>query len=244
MTATNSIQTSTRSPFERLLRFQLRRLWRTTALFWLNVVVIWAIVVAVLLNTGVFQDTRLWELGSAPITASKAFLLVMGILTASVDLPIFVAHGVTRRHVAGASLLLFGGVAILFSVLTPAYSSIEAALLVAYDQPVGSFLPAGSLPAFLGGVALMHLLYAGSGFLIGSLYFRFGGWRGNLLAIPSLIPLIAGEVVTHGDTPDSVFRSSWLPTPAGAATVVAAILIVLVASFLVVRDIPMRKITS
>lgn len=147
----------------------------------------------------------LWILpGFAP---PKYFLFVIGLLLAVVHLPIYVAHGVSRRTFAAGSAYFAGLVGAAFALMTMLGFVLQDQVLQQFE-PTESW--GGAMRAGLGNL-VVNLVYLGAGWLVGVGYYRTNGWLGTLLLPLTLAPVIVVEVA---------FRNGWdgmVPIVAGSS---------------------------
>jgi hypothetical protein len=124
-------------------------------------------------------------------SASKYWLLVVGIMLVSMQLKQFVANGVTRHEfLAGAAV--FGLLAAIgFAVIVPLGHGIESLALGLLDRRPSGY------PVFGARVALAEfgrslpgsLAFLVSGGLYAITFYRFRAWLGVLLLVPATAPI-------------------------------------------------------
>jgi hypothetical protein len=136
-----------------------------------------------------------WEDASTP---AAWFLFAAGVLTVPVLLPVFVAHGITRRTFAVAGGLLVAGASVLGAAYLAACYLAERAVFAAAGrspelQGTHLFSDTGQVQLVLAESALLLAGYQLAGWLVGIGYYRLGGLRGTLALPLTLLPLIGVE---------------------------------------------------
>jgi hypothetical protein len=172
----------------------LFRLYRRMALwFGLALVLIEAVAIATPLILG-HGAISVWLL-VAP-SATRYWLLVIGVLLGGTELRRFVAGGATR-HEFFAALILFGSaIAAAAAILIPLGHGLENAVVTAAGHRASDY------PSFTAGVALREsgqalaitLAFFVSGCLFGVTYLRYSPWTATALFIPGAVPLVASQV--------------------------------------------------
>lgn len=224
----------------------VRVYWPIFAWFIAVTMAIIAVTAAALAGTGLL-DASVW--GNTAAGQPRYFLLAMGVLLVSTHLPVYVAHGVTRRVFALAALAFATAVAFAFSVWAMLGFGVEHLILadlgllggLAEPYPVQSI---GAGLRLMLELTLVDLVYVCCGWLIGSLYYRFGGWTGTLLLPPAVIPVLVAE---------GGFGEKWLgtvivavtglkPPPYGVGLLIAlaAVAVTMAAIHILTRSIPLR----
>ncbi len=205
--------------------------------FWIVVLLCWGGLVTVLT---IFTDVRtsVWEWVS--LTPPKWFLLVLGIIAAVGALPMYIAQGITRRHYALASLAVAGPLALVFGVIALAgygveYVTFSATGLLSEQTapyPVGSV---GDGLAVVGEALIVLLAWMATGWLFGLGFYRFGALWGLLFLPVAGLPLIAVEWTFNANRLGFAFD-----TALGVVAVAAG----MAGIYLLVRDVPVRKISG
>jgi hypothetical protein len=227
----------------------LRRSSPTMAAYWAIMLFVYAVIVASV-STQADADVSIWATsgGSAP----KYFLLALGIML-SVQLPIFVGNGVTRRDFAAGASMYVAVIALGYGALMAAGFAVEHAIYSANDlltvqkdpYPVQSV--ADGLGMFVG-ETIVGMVYLCVGWLIGTSFYRLGVWWGI-----GLIPLEAVPVAVA----EMGFNSLWMgyglnrglgieapPLLVGVLIGLAALAILWAANFVLLRDIPIKKVSG
>lgn len=140
------------------------------------------------------QRSSVWE--TVGLQAPRWFLFVIGIMLATVNLPVLVAHGITRRLFARGALVFAVASSAAFSVLMLMGFVVERAVYSANgmmaaidDYPLAKVSDAGR---FYVEITLAGLLFLLSGWVIGLLFYRLRVWLA-LLALPVVtLPVIGG----------------------------------------------------
>jgi hypothetical protein len=219
--------------------------------FWVVVGSCWAAIATVIIIFG-DADASVWQwFGESP---SKYFLLVLGIITTSVYLPVYVGHGITRRQFALGSGIFFGLTSVAFGGLTMAGYLIELIMHAASGEfgVDGDSYPVttvGDGLAVFARSTLIQAAFACSGGLFGATFYRYGPWIGILLVPLCAVPGFGTDFVLGGD--ERMGRHLYDIVELGAAYLPASLLLgaLLIAlgvvfAFLVVRDVPIRKVTG
>lgn len=202
----------------------------------------WSVGLVLASFVGGLLMNRLW--GDADASAwhwaastPKGLLLILGAALATVDLPRWVAHGITRRAFALAAGAVTAALAVAGGVLITAGYAVEAALHGAGSPPAldGAHLFATTAQwhLILGEYTLLYAAWAVSGWLAGAGYYRWGWRGGTLFIVPAALPLVVAEALA---------RSNW-PATGTTVTLIAIVAVVLagaVAAYRVVGDMPLR----
>ena len=226
----------------RLVARALLRIHRPIALWFWGVMILCAAVVqsvATLVGSSDFPGGA-WTLIAG--SATRYWMLVIGILLVVLHLRAFVANGITRRDFTlGAAV--FGLVcAAGFGVLLLLGHAVETALFdTAGGEPV-SYLPTtvGGAAAELGRTVPALAAFLVSGLLIGTAYYRFHPLAATLLIVPSLVPAaLAGWTLTVGD----IGSMSDVPMPyaAGLALTLTAVVIASLVARRLLGDVAIRR---
>jgi hypothetical protein len=178
--------------------------WITYGFRW-PLIIYWILYVLMFIGLGIADSifnfsgdnaSSIWEgFGISP----KIFLMVLGIMLTPFMLAGFVSNGVTRRRFVQGVTLMIGLLSVLFAlVITIAYP-VEAYIFEQKGWPIelDSHHIFTSREQYVL-IFLEHLLtfftYFGSGWMFGSLFYRFD-WRiAMLLLLPAMAPFILLEV--------------------------------------------------
>lgn len=204
----------------RVARALFHEYGRACLIFWgilLAIVALLSVTRATALPEGLSDDV--W--GSAVRSSSRIFLLVIGILATTASLPVYVAHGVTRReYVAGAGLfaVLVGA---LFAVVVLAGYLIQwaigfgqvvvrdpAPVLVFYELLApwvheGRYFTEQPLPLLALHEALLFAVWYLTGALIGAGFYRHVA--AGLLTIPLAAAWMLAAESAGGETLAQIF---------------------------------------
>jgi hypothetical protein len=231
------VTTSDTHPVPMLTRHLLSSGRNVVIWFWAVLVLVWAGFFTAL---AVFTDVRIstWQWGS--LTPPKAFLLVIGIIAAGVELPMFIAQGITRRHYGLACLAATGITVVAFAAFWLAWYGVEYLTLSATGlaseldspYPVGSV--ADALAVFVRAVVAL-LAWTGTGWLAGLGFYRFSPLWGLPFVPLAALPLVVVEWSFNTDR-----LGFALDATIGLAAVAAAILGI----YFLLRDVPIRKISG
>lgn len=170
-----------------------------------SVVWFWVILFLIYAGVGIFHHVTLRSVlgtesdvwGGIASQASRWFVLVIGILVATLSLPVHVAHGLTRRDFAAGAALFGLLLALLCSGAVVAGYVIFSGVHWAGTRP--------EQPLLWVAVSLIFLLQAWflAGSLIGAGFYRFRKW--GMLFIPAGLACVAG--VEAASRESSLFRS-------------------------------------
>jgi hypothetical protein len=215
-----------------LLRVHVRALiW-----LWVGLIVIFN---GIAVGVAIFGhlDRSIWETSFDGV--GQYFPLAVGIGLMSLHLPVFVAHGVTRRNFGVGSLWFVLVFTLISAVgLTLGYVVEDLIFAIAHRTPVlhspQLFTATDQFAVIFGQSVLQVLAYLVSGWLIGAGFRRFGVY-GLLLLIPGLLPIAGLGALIRTGWLGQLANSLGLGTPGVAAGVgVQALLIVLGAAGAVV----------
>ncbi|MDQ7905596.1 hypothetical protein RB614_13830 [Phytohabitans sp. ZYX-F-186] len=231
-------------------RTQTRASLLMVAGYWAIMLPIYAAIVALVLAVG-DVDVSIWATsgGSAP----KYFLLAVGVMLATVYLPVYVGNGVTRRDFAlGASLYILLAAAVYavfmtlgFAIEYPIYSARDLMGNLTDPYPVRSMADA---LAMLVGQLLVGAVYLVCGWLMGTCFYRLGAWWGIVLIPLTVLPAVVTEIG---------FDALWLgyainnglgieppPLAVGVLMAVASIAVAWVANFVLIRTVAIKKVSG
>jgi hypothetical protein len=209
--------------------------------FWVPIVVVVTVAVGVLIARTGTVDASLWQ----GVHGFTRWLLVGGgFIAARHYLPMFVAHGISRRHILAGIWPVMAGLAVVLGVATGVAFAVEGVVFDAlgwnhvisdegnrflYQRPDQYTL---IIPA----TAIADLSYLVTGTLIGATYAR-GGVVGTLLLPVSVLPALVTEVTGGGWLLDDALASTDLPVAAGLAAGLAACALGAVGATLALRNV-------
>ncbi len=219
----------------------LFRIYRPVALWFWSVITVAVVVTTAALARFYEVKVSLWMVIAGQ--AMKWWLLVVGVLLVATHLKLYVTNGVTRRgYLAGAGL--FGGIsAVLFALMLPIGHGIERLVWTAFGTPPDTY------PAFTAGGALRelgHFLPGAlgcliSGALIAAGFYRFNWWKGLLLIIPGVVPLVVADGLLGLYAAAEVPAPRLLPFAAGLTLSLAVTAVGAWALRLELRDVTIRR---
>jgi hypothetical protein len=240
------------SPVRAVVRQMRATYLQTFIWFWAVVGFCWATIATVIILIG-DADVSVWLwFGTSP---SKYFLLVLGIITSSAYLPVYVGHGITRRQFALGCATFFGLTSLAFGGLVLAGYVVELIMHAASGQfgVDGDAYPVASVGdglAVFARSALIHAAFVCSGWLFGATFYRYGPWIGILLTPFCAVPGFGADFAL-GMGSDQTGRHLYDVVELGAAylptgLLVGALLLAVgvAGAFVVVRDVPIRKVTG
>ncbi len=233
----DAVTSADRRPVWLLARHLMSTGFSIVAWFGATVLLAWGVLLAVFLT---FTDIRtsVWEWVS--ITPPKWFLLVVGIVAAGVELPMYIAQGITRRHYALACLVCTGFVVGAFATVGLAWYGIDYLTLAAtgHLSELTSPYPVRSIAdglAVLVGAVVVLLAWTCSGWLVGLGFYRFGALWGLPFLLLAALPLVAVEWAFEADQ-----LGFALDVTVGIAAVAAGV----AGIYFLIRDVPVRKISG
>jgi hypothetical protein len=215
--------------------------------FWGIVISLWAIVATVIVLIGQ-ADLSPWQWFS--LSPSKYFIMAMGIHAAAVYLPLYIGHGITRRHFMAGSAIFFAGSSLAFGGIVLAGYLIELLMRTA-SEPTGPLGPVDSVGAallVLARATIVHVAFVCTGWLIGGCFYRYGVWGGILLIPPCAIPGFGSDFVLRTD-PNGAHLDDIVDLGAAIEPVGFGISLVLIAAGaqavrILLRDVAVRKVTA
>lgn len=213
----------------------------------------WAIAIPIFVGIGVgiamsgHLDQSTWE--KAELGCAKYYPFVMGIMITPIMLPLFVAHGVTRRSFslgAAAFLVLYSGV---FALIVTAGYGIEYIFYSANHLPIKLVAPhmfssTAQLPLVFVEASLVLMAHMTSGLLIGSGFYRLGWWFGLLFLIPALLPALAADALLFTGWEGAAVHALGVghpPTPVAVPIVIALIAAGMAANLPLVRSVAIGR---
>jgi hypothetical protein len=234
------------SPLWRLVRYFIRPHLTVYGAFWAIVILTWLAATTFVERLSFIEGSVFTTVG---LSAPKWFLFVFSLVMA-VEVKVYVSYGITRRHVFAASAIALGATALGFALLTLAIFLLEQVIYerlgiserVAPDLLITSVLDGVMVVA---ASCLIFVLYAACGWMAGAGFSRFGPWRGSLFVIPACAPLAAVELASRSYAPASGFGGlSGLGPAWGSLLAVGATALAVLGAYLIVRDLPIRKVSG
>lgn len=231
-------------------RTALRGALPILAVYWAIMVLVVAVILIAIVAAGGRPDVSVWSTSGA--SAPKYFLFAIGAMQVA-QLPVYIGHGVTRREFARGALLYLGVVAVFYGTLMALGYLVERPIYVAKGLIYGLEIPypvssvADGLTV-LAEESLVGLAYLLVGWLIGTLFYLRGAWIGLLLIPVAALPLVAVEMVL-----DSLWMGFGLnkgfdiePPPLGVGLLVAlaAVAVTWTVNYVLVRDVPVKKVSG
>lgn len=195
-----------------------------------------------------------WEVGTQLI---RWFVGAIGVYLTGIYLPLYIAHGRTRREVAGDLAIFAALYAVFVAVLVAVGFSVERLVyrIAGWTQGIESlhlFDAADQYHLILAEHVIVLAVWVTAGAMLGAAYYRNGGI--GLALTP--VALVAVMVIEEGTAPGD-FRP--LPTPLleligvelgafsplGAAAIAVGSCVVMAAiAWRIVRDLPVRPETA
>lgn len=162
--------------------------------WWAGLVVVFA-GLTVARNAWATVDTSTWQWAE---TAPKVLVLIVGGALASMLLPTYVGHGITRRAFSLAAGAVIALLSVSGAALMAGGYAIEAVVYDAQGWPQvinepHLYASAGQWYLIVVEFALAFMAWAASGWLAGAGYYRWDWWRGTLFCVPAALPLVAAE---------------------------------------------------
>jgi hypothetical protein len=178
------------------------------------------------------------------------WLFAMAIALVHNYLPILVMHGVTRRAILRAGVvvsvlaaLFWGG----FMTIGHVVEEVIYGWLGWSNRMVNPHLFADGYDVLpmLAEYGPVFLAYLAAGVLVGGLYYRFGTWRGTLLLAPAMLPIVVTEALLFTSWHGAVLQDSLAVDRPAAPVLVVGLLIVFALAVaviqLVLRDVPVHS---
>lgn len=191
-------------------------------------------------------DIRSMSLLTFTFQTSTIFMLVCGILSSTVFLPLYVKNGVTRKSYFQGVLLSAIGLAITIIGLTTILTWIVHVLNIdVFREVVLSSLGVNSW--FMTSIAyfLVVMMYSLVGWLIGLGFYRYGGMGGFVTIMASLVIVSLNDLLWSFNTPKPLMGllTYHIPVPTIAVAIIASFAIAAItaiAVYKVVKDTPIK----
>lgn len=230
---------------------QLMHTYRwTLSMYWLIFLVIYIAIGVILRAPAVGYEMEAQGLWEGASTSPKIFLLVIGILMTPLSLASFVSNGVTRRHfIWGVSGLLVVYSAISAIIMVIGYP-IEQWIYDRYDWPLelGNphlFKDASQPWLVFVEYFFLFIAYFGSGWLIGSSFYRFNWKLAVVLCLVTLLPAMAMESVISADWIGSILQKAYDIERASLAVVIplalCVVALLLGSVYLLLRQVAVKR---
>lgn len=231
-------------------RFVFRELTQLLMTAWLGFTI--AIIgIALSIHQWGTLDQSIWEKATQ---AGHWFIFVMGIQIGMVYLPMNITHGKTRRDTAIETGLFIGAFSAITAVLLTAGWVIERVLfrILDVEQRLTEnhlFDAATDYPLIFLESWVSLALWAAGGLFIAAAYYRYEG-AGLLAIIPALIVAsMAGIFLDStwgpaGRIADSAIGLRNPPILVSLLACVAGVGILLGMAWLIIRDLPIRKLSA
>ena len=197
----------------------------------------------------IWEGSSVWESASV---SPKIFLMIIGILLTPLSLASFVSSGVTRRHfIGGVSIVISAYAAISALIMTLGYPIEELIYdMNGWPQELQNphLFTSSSQPGWIFfEYFCLFFAYFGSGWLIGSGFYRFHWGIGILLTLTSLLLAMAMEAVLSSDWIGKLLQTvlEVERTPHAVVVLLAIIVMALavVSNFLMIRHVAIKKKT-
>ncbi|MFD1504218.1 hypothetical protein FE374_06070 [Georgenia yuyongxinii] len=235
-----------RAPWLRAARWLLRAQVTIVAWLWITMAVVGAVVITLLnrfaaVELSIFQFSRHGALWTG---FALAIILVTGTLA------VHVANGLTRRAFFRATVAMAVVVGVAYAVLAAVGLQIEGAVYQANGWSHsaglddGSFDPGAGFVTTFPALALSFVAGQLSGLLVGMGYYRLGGWWGTLALPLTLAPiyLVGSRSLDTGQF--LLLGPLNLSALVTAVVSVSVLALAALAYYLLVRDVPIRKVSS
>jgi hypothetical protein len=199
------------------------------ALVWVGIGA--ALLTANLVANGVWGDVEssVWEGNSIVV---QYVLVAAGIMVSVSYLPVYVTHGITRRHFSAGALVAVVGLAVGAALATTLAFVVEHLVFSAADWP--HVIDAdrdmhiydrpdqyGLIFVELGALYVAHVI---AGLVIGAALFRLGWWYGSVFLVAGAAIGVGAEMALAGGFA-GVALNEWLdiePPPVGVGLALAA----------------------
>ena len=222
----------------------------------LFLVLVWALFTAavglIIAGIAIFGDitNSVWEQAATQVT--RWFMLFIGVHLGYSLLPLYVAHGQTRKQFASVSTVFVTFYTLTGALLIALGFALEAVLYQVADWPQvlameHAFTGAGEYPAIILEFWTRFLMWTFGGLLLGAAFYRSDG-VGWLTILAAAIPVIAVET-TLTQFPPAAPVLNWLNiSPADAVSLPTALItfgiglaVILVMAWMAIKDIPLRN---
>ncbi|MFI6868982.1 hypothetical protein [Nocardia sp. NPDC050406] len=227
-----------------------RNLWHSSGL-----VIVWAglLIVSLLVTVAVsfFRDITISGWGVF-VFISPWYMLGMGVYVTAIYLPMYIAHGVTRRQCLSQALLFGLLLVTVGAALVTLGFGIERAVYAVADWPQALEADASALYTsadqygwiFLG-FWLGFAIFLAVGAAIAAAFYRraWGGVGGLLLVVAGLILIVPAGMASATNIPTKRILEQWADSVGTAAILTACVLAALAATaatWALVRDMPIR----
>jgi hypothetical protein len=231
---------------------QIMYSYRWTIIFYWIIFILIYIGVGVLTNSEAivgsdFEGQEIWE---STTISPKIFLLVIGILLTPVSLASFVSSGVTRKHFIGGVSLVLVMISAIFSIMLTIGYPVEQFI---YDKNNWTlelknphlFSSSSEWGLIFFEYFCLFFAYFGSGWLIGSGFYRFNWKIGTLISVVSILPAMAMEVVLSSDWIGNLLQSVLgIERTSLAVVVIFAFLVmacIVALNYLMLRRVAIKK---
>jgi hypothetical protein len=173
------------------------------AVFWLGIVLVFMVAGMVVIPRVGTVDFSLWQ---GALGFLRWVVLAGGFMVARSYMPLFVAHGITRRHVLVGAAPVVLGLAVAIGAVVAAGFAAEGAVygVLGWPQRISGdgsrflYEQPDQYGLIFVGSACSVLAYLLSGALIGASYTRWGGVLGTLFLPVSFLPALVVEVASGG----------------------------------------------
>ncbi|OBZ08710.1 hypothetical protein [Bacillus sp. FJAT-26390] len=226
--------------------------FRWTFFFYWIIFILVFIGLAVLVNEKVIPDgeLNLNEIWESVTISPKIFLMVIGILLTPASLASFVACGVTRRHFIRGVTLFMAASSALLAILMMAGISVEQFIYERNNwsielQNAHLFTSPSQLGLVFVEYFCLFFAYFGSGWLIGSGYYRFHWRNGLLITLVAIVTAVAMDIVLTskwlGELLQSAFNAQHTPVAAVVLLAILVIAIIVVLNDRILRRVAIKK---
>ncbi|MEV6601862.1 hypothetical protein AB0M36_34140 [Actinoplanes sp. NPDC051346] len=166
-------------------------------------------------------------------SAVKYWLGTFGVLLVASHLRQFMAAGLTRRAVLAGGAAMGALLALVAAAVVPLGHGLEEALLDDVSEDYPQWHSAVAVSEF-GHVLPVCLAFLVTGATIAAGFYRFGAWRGLLVAVPAILPMLVAQELLRLDGSD-------LPYAAGLAVSLAVTLLGALLCHWLVRQVAIRR---
>ncbi|WFE30214.1 hypothetical protein O7623_13940 [Solwaraspora sp. WMMD791] len=232
-------------------RTLLRRSLPLAGWYWVILYLAWAVVIGLTSRLGTIE-VSMWE--NIGLQAPRWFTFVFGITAVGAYLPVFVAHGVTRRDALVGAWGFLLPYAVGFAAVTTIGFGVEYLTFDALGLLGGLTEPypvdsAGGAAAIWLEFGLINLAYTAAGVLCAIAYHVLSPWWATLLLPVVLLPAFVVEIG---------FRTEWAGVVlgrllglgdeghlgTGSVVAVATLLVACAVTWVLIRRLPLKKITG
>lgn len=191
-------------------------------------------------------DISIMSLLTLTFQSTTIFMLVTGILSTIIFLPIFIKNGVSRKaYFQGALFAAFGLASTIIGISAILTWIISLADMDAFSKVELSPLGGNSWLATIAAYFVTVMIYFGVGWLIGTAFYRAGASKGIIAIATSLFIVTGNDLLWIFSTPKPFIGllDINIPTPPIPIAIIGSITLAIITVIFVqklVKDIPIK----